>query len=190
MYVCVCNAVTDRQIRAQSECTRGTVAEIYRALGIKVKCGKCVRTAKCIIAEMQPEACSAASTFANDAFSAASAFANDSCSAASNFANDSCSAASSFANDACSAPSAFGKTDNRTGERQPEARNFASIPAFATIDSRSEPMHPEVRDGLSLTAFAMPAFAIPAFARTNNRVDMPPSETRAASAIPTFATAD
>jgi bacterioferritin-associated ferredoxin len=106
MYVCVCNAVTDRQIRAQSECTRGTVAEIYRALGIKVKCGKCVRTAKCIIAEMQPEACS------------------------------------------------------------------------------------EVRDGLSLPAFAIPAFAIPAFATTDNRADMPPSENRAASAIPTFATAD
>jgi bacterioferritin-associated ferredoxin len=106
MYVCVCNAVTDRQIRAQSECTRGTVAEIYRALGIKVKCGKCVSTAKCIIAEMQPDASSA------------------------------------------------------------------------------------VRDGISLSAFSTPAFAIPAFATTNNRMDVPPSETRAASAIPTFATAD
>jgi bacterioferritin-associated ferredoxin len=162
MYVCVCNAVTDRQIRAQSECTRGTVAEIYRALGIKLKCGKCVRTAKCIIAEMQPDECSAASPFANDAFSTASAFANDACSAVSPFANDSCSAASSFANDACSAPSAFGKTDNR-----------------------SEPMSPEVRDGVSLHAFPMPAFAL-----TDNRMDMPPSETRAASTIPTFATAD
>jgi bacterioferritin-associated ferredoxin len=56
MYVCVCNAVTDRQIRSQSECGRGTVAEIYRALGITVKCGKCVRTAKCIIDDAQAEA--------------------------------------------------------------------------------------------------------------------------------------
>jgi bacterioferritin-associated ferredoxin len=56
MYVCVCNAVTDRQIRSQSECGRGTVAEIYRALGITVKCGKCVRTAKCIINDAQAEA--------------------------------------------------------------------------------------------------------------------------------------
>jgi bacterioferritin-associated ferredoxin len=56
MYVCVCNAVTDRQIRSQSECTRGTVAEVYRALGIKLQCGKCVRTAKCIIDELQPPA--------------------------------------------------------------------------------------------------------------------------------------
>jgi bacterioferritin-associated ferredoxin len=56
MYGCVCNAVTDRQIRSQSECGRGTVAEIYRALGITVKCGKCVRTAKCIINDAQAEA--------------------------------------------------------------------------------------------------------------------------------------
>jgi len=56
MYVCVCNAVTDRQIRSQSECTRGTVAEIYRALGIKLQCGKCIPTAKCIIDELQPQA--------------------------------------------------------------------------------------------------------------------------------------
>ena len=60
MYVCVCNAVTDRQIRSQSECTRGTVAEIYRALGIKLQCGKCIPTAKCIIDELQPEARDAA----------------------------------------------------------------------------------------------------------------------------------
>jgi bacterioferritin-associated ferredoxin len=61
MYVCVCNAVTDRQIRSQSECGRGTVAEIYRALGIKVQCGKCVRTAKCIIDGLDQEESSLAS---------------------------------------------------------------------------------------------------------------------------------
>jgi bacterioferritin-associated ferredoxin len=61
MYVCVCNAVTDRQIRSQSECGRGTVAEIYRALGIKVQCGKCVRAAKRIIDGRQAETRNAAS---------------------------------------------------------------------------------------------------------------------------------
>jgi len=64
MYVCVCNAVTDRQIRSQSECTRGTVAEIYRALGIKLKCGKCVPTAKCIIDELQPRDAASIPAFA------------------------------------------------------------------------------------------------------------------------------
>jgi bacterioferritin-associated ferredoxin len=70
MYVCVCNAVTDRQIRSQSECGRGTVAEIYRALGITVKCGKCVRTAKCIINDAQAEAGASASALC-PAFAAA-----------------------------------------------------------------------------------------------------------------------
>ena len=42
MYVCVCNAITDREIRAQAACEQSTVAMIYRALGTKPKCGKCV----------------------------------------------------------------------------------------------------------------------------------------------------
>jgi bacterioferritin-associated ferredoxin len=63
MYVCVCNAVTDRQIRSQSECGLGTVAEIYRALGIKLKCGKCVPTAKCIIDKLRLEASSPSLAF-------------------------------------------------------------------------------------------------------------------------------
>jgi bacterioferritin-associated ferredoxin len=63
MYVCVCNAVTDRQIRTQSQCprTRGTVAEIYRALGARVQCGKCVPTARSIIDGSRPQACDNAS---------------------------------------------------------------------------------------------------------------------------------
>ena len=42
MYVCVCNAITDRDICAQAACERSTVAMIYRSLGTKPKCGKCV----------------------------------------------------------------------------------------------------------------------------------------------------
>jgi bacterioferritin-associated ferredoxin len=61
MYVCVCNAVTDRQIRAQSQGSHRTVADIYRALGIKLQCGKCVRTVKTILDGPQPEARNAAS---------------------------------------------------------------------------------------------------------------------------------
>jgi bacterioferritin-associated ferredoxin len=41
MYLCICNAITDREAR-----THGTaacsVAAFYRALGVKPKCGKCV----------------------------------------------------------------------------------------------------------------------------------------------------
>jgi bacterioferritin-associated ferredoxin len=40
MYVCVCNAITDRDARAEAKVER-TVAMIYRALGVKPQCGKC-----------------------------------------------------------------------------------------------------------------------------------------------------
>jgi bacterioferritin-associated ferredoxin len=42
MYLCVCNAVTDRAARAQLKNDCPTVATVYRALGVKPKCGKCV----------------------------------------------------------------------------------------------------------------------------------------------------
>ncbi len=40
MYVCVCNAISDRDVRAQAN-SCNTVAMIYRSLGTKPKCGKC-----------------------------------------------------------------------------------------------------------------------------------------------------
>ena len=41
MYVCLCNALTDRDLRAQ---IRGdaSVAMVYRACGCQPQCGKCV----------------------------------------------------------------------------------------------------------------------------------------------------
>ncbi len=42
MYVCICNAITDRQARAHTDSSSCSVAAFYRALGVKPKCGKCV----------------------------------------------------------------------------------------------------------------------------------------------------
>jgi bacterioferritin-associated ferredoxin len=44
MYVCLCNALTDRDVRAHSARRDGTcsVAMVYRALGCEPQCGKCV----------------------------------------------------------------------------------------------------------------------------------------------------
>jgi bacterioferritin-associated ferredoxin len=42
MYVCVCNAISDRDVRTQAEAKYCTVSMIYRSLGTKPKCGKCV----------------------------------------------------------------------------------------------------------------------------------------------------
>jgi bacterioferritin-associated ferredoxin len=41
MYICLCNGLTDRQIRAQCD-NGGSVAMVYRGLGCEPQCGKCV----------------------------------------------------------------------------------------------------------------------------------------------------
>jgi bacterioferritin-associated ferredoxin len=41
MYLCICNAITDRQARSHGSASC-SVAAFYRALGVKPKCGKCV----------------------------------------------------------------------------------------------------------------------------------------------------
>ncbi len=41
MYLCICNAITDRQARSHTSASC-SVAAFYRAFGVKPKCGKCV----------------------------------------------------------------------------------------------------------------------------------------------------
>jgi bacterioferritin-associated ferredoxin len=41
MYVCLCNAITDRDFRAHAEREGSTVSAVYRSLGKKPQCGKC-----------------------------------------------------------------------------------------------------------------------------------------------------
>jgi bacterioferritin-associated ferredoxin len=42
MYVCLCNGITDREFRAHAEGEGRTVSMVYRSLGAKPQCGKCV----------------------------------------------------------------------------------------------------------------------------------------------------
>ncbi len=42
MYVCLCNGITDRDFRAHAADENCTVSRVYRSLGTKPKCGKCV----------------------------------------------------------------------------------------------------------------------------------------------------
>ncbi len=41
MYVCVCNAVTDREVERAIECGAKTRAEVTRACGAGGDCGSC-----------------------------------------------------------------------------------------------------------------------------------------------------
>jgi bacterioferritin-associated ferredoxin len=51
MYVCLCNAVTDGQVRAVACGQDCSVAGLYRLLGVQPKCGKCVPTVRDILGE-------------------------------------------------------------------------------------------------------------------------------------------
>jgi bacterioferritin-associated ferredoxin len=42
MYICLCNALTDRDVRSQCCKGNGSVAMVYRGLGCEPQCGKCV----------------------------------------------------------------------------------------------------------------------------------------------------
>ena len=52
MYVCLCNAITDRDFRAHAADENCTVATVYRSLGTKPKCGKCVPYVKQLLRQV------------------------------------------------------------------------------------------------------------------------------------------
>jgi bacterioferritin-associated ferredoxin len=55
MYICLCNGLTDRDLRNSAEggCS---VAMVYRALGCEPQCGKCVPFVRQMLRETASEA--------------------------------------------------------------------------------------------------------------------------------------
>lgn len=51
MYICNCNGFTDRQIRTTLRSGAKTVASVYRSLGSRPKCGKCIREVRSMLRE-------------------------------------------------------------------------------------------------------------------------------------------
>ena len=50
MYVCICNALRERDVRRVApDC--GNAAQVYRALGCATRCGRCVPVVRSILAE-------------------------------------------------------------------------------------------------------------------------------------------
>lgn len=49
MYVCLCKAVTDRQIKESITGGASSFAEVRRSLGGSTQCGKCMQQAKSIV---------------------------------------------------------------------------------------------------------------------------------------------
>jgi len=52
MYVCICNAVTERQIRTCAQEGATTIHDLREQLCVAGNCGKCARHAKTILREV------------------------------------------------------------------------------------------------------------------------------------------
>jgi len=51
MYVCLCNGLTDRDLRRAAAAGDGSVAQLYQSLGCAPRCGKCVPVVREMLAE-------------------------------------------------------------------------------------------------------------------------------------------
>ena len=52
MYVCICSAVTERQIRACAQNGATTISDLREKLCVAGNCGKCAHHAKTILREV------------------------------------------------------------------------------------------------------------------------------------------
>ena len=64
MYVCLCNAITDRDLRGHTAGDNCSVATAYRSLGCEMQCCKCVPFARQML--RQSESCLAAQEVGGD----------------------------------------------------------------------------------------------------------------------------
>ncbi len=55
MYVCICNAVTDREIEAAVDAGARRLRDLRRGLGVAGRCGKCAAQAKDILQARKAE---------------------------------------------------------------------------------------------------------------------------------------
>lgn len=53
MYVCVCNGVTDRQVREAADAGCSSLAELTMRTGLGSTCGSCLPMADAMLAELR-----------------------------------------------------------------------------------------------------------------------------------------
>ena len=56
MYVCICNAITDKQIRKAADAGARDLWDLQRELGVAVGCGSCKEMASDILRETATDA--------------------------------------------------------------------------------------------------------------------------------------
>lgn len=57
MYICICKAVTDREIRQAAELGANSLGELQECLGVATCCGKCVQETCRILREQNQDCC-------------------------------------------------------------------------------------------------------------------------------------
>jgi bacterioferritin-associated ferredoxin len=53
MFICICNAVTDNQIKSALDNGAKTMSDLHKSLSVGSCCGKCVRPARDIMKQHQ-----------------------------------------------------------------------------------------------------------------------------------------
>src|SRR5690606_35882024 len=56
VYVCICNGITDHDIRRAAEAGCGTLSELTMRTGVGACCGSCVEPATALLEEARPAA--------------------------------------------------------------------------------------------------------------------------------------
>jgi bacterioferritin-associated ferredoxin len=56
VYVCICNAVTDREIRQCADLGVDTLDQLRECLGVASCCGRCEGTARAVLSEREQSA--------------------------------------------------------------------------------------------------------------------------------------
>lgn len=54
MYICLCNALTDRQLRRAAEAGATRPADAYAACGCRAQCGSCVKAVLGLLRDASP----------------------------------------------------------------------------------------------------------------------------------------
>nr|AFI78771.1 protein containing BFD-like [2Fe-2S]-binding region domain [uncultured bacterium ws198A12] len=55
MYVCVCNAITDKQIRKAAKAGARNLRDLQSKLGVATRCGSCMEVASDILRESRKQ---------------------------------------------------------------------------------------------------------------------------------------
>jgi len=57
MYICICNAIRETELRRLARCTSGDAEAVYAALGKRPNCGTCLVEADAILDEEREMGC-------------------------------------------------------------------------------------------------------------------------------------